>query len=639
MGGQLIAVAVLLPVVAGVLVYLIPSPLLRRTLVIATGVILGIIAIALAGYETLEANLPAIGPDWATTLGVADLLLTLLLIYLAVRARHSLAIALAALQLVVVGYVEFGLGHRAEIQPTFALDRLSTTLGLIVSIVGSLICIYSLRYMDEHEEHHHVAPSRQPRFFFFMLLFLGAMNGLVFANDLGWLFFFWEITTLCSFMLIGHDDTPLARANAIRALWMNLLGGLAFAGALGLLVVRGHEASLRALVDGSAAGGAVLLALSLLAFAGFTKAAQMPFQSWLLGAMVAPTPVSALLHSSAMVKAGVYLVVRLAPGFRGTPLTYAVAFAGAFTFLVAATLALTQTDGKRVLAYSTISNLGLIIACAGINTSLALAAALMLIVFHAVSKALLFLSVGSIEHAIGSRDIDAMEGLAQRHPKLAIITAIGIVSMALPPAGMLLAKWVAIEAGATMPLITVLFAVGSAATLGFWARWLGRLFTSPPGVVRARVQLGPIYALTLGPLVAAIGVLSLAAGLIVDRFLEPGMRLYFAGDALSETGVALVSAGSSSFPIGWLFAVVVVALGLPALAVAIKPGQLRPVYMCGENVGGPSSETFYTAGERLERVGISSSLCRALFKEESIVRWGNPVAILLIIILFGMGYR
>jgi ech hydrogenase subunit A len=140
-----------------------------------------------------------------------------------------------------------------------------------------------------------------------------------------------------------------------------------------------------------------------------------------------------------------------------------------------------------------------------------------------------------------------------------------------------------------MPLITVLFAVGSAATLGFWARWLGRLFTSPPGVVRARVQLGPIYALTLGPLVAAIGVLSLAAGLIVDRFLEPGMRLYLAGDALSETGVALVSAGSSSFPIGWLFAVVVVALGLPALAVAIKPGQLRPVYMCGENVGGPSS--------------------------------------------------
>lgn len=643
MGESLVAIAILLPVIAGVAAYLGLPRLVRRAVVVGTGIALGAVAIALAAHERLEVDLPALGFDWSRALVALDLLLVVVIAYLAIRTRHRLAIGLAVAQLAVVAYLKLGPSSHSVVHSTFVLDRLSTTLSLIVSIVGSIICVYALRYMDEHEEHHHVSPSRQGRFFFFMLVFLGAMNGLVFANDLGWLFFFWEVTTLCSFMLIGHDGTPVAIANASRALWMNLLGGLGFAGALWLLEARGQETSLEALVGGSADASLVLLPLSLLVFAGMTKAAQMPFQSWLLGAMVAPTPVSALLHSSAMVKAGVYLVVRLAPGYRETALSDVVAFAGAFTFVVAAVLALTSSDGKRVLAYSTISNLGLIIACAGVNTSLALAAALMLILFHAVSKALLFLSVGSIEHAIGSRDIDAMEGLARRHPKLALIAAAGIISMALPPAGVLLSKWVAVEAAASAgasfkPLVTVLFAVGSAATLGFWSRWLGRLFTSPPGVPTSPVRLGSTYALTLGPLVALIAVLSLGAGVIVDSFLEPGMRLYFGAEAIEGAGIAL-AAGEASYPLGWLYALALVALGVPALAVAVRPARIRPAYFCGENVGGPTDDEFYTAAEQKVHVGIASSHFRALFAEERVVRWGNVVAIVLIALVFGVGYR
>lgn len=177
------------------------------------------------------------------------------------------------------------------------------------------------------------------------------MNGLVFANNLLWLYFFWEVTTFCSFMLIGHDRTEIAIRNATRALWMNMSGGVAFVAAIILIFHTTGSVeylSLQTLINhGPALTSALLLPFSLLCFSGFTKAAQVPFQSWLCGAMVAPTPVSALLHSSTMVKAGVYLVVRLAPGYQGTFLSTMVATFGAFTFLTASALAVNMSNGKR----------------------------------------------------------------------------------------------------------------------------------------------------------------------------------------------------------------------------------------------------------------------------------------------------
>jgi NADH:ubiquinone oxidoreductase subunit 5 (subunit L)/multisubunit Na+/H+ antiporter MnhA subunit len=163
----------------------------------------------------------------------------------------------------------------------------------------------------------------------------------------------------------------------------------------------------------------ILIPAALIGFAGLTKAAQMPFSSWLVGAMVAPTPVSALLHSSTMVKAGVYILVRFAPVFQGTVVGYTLAFVGAFTFIIASGIAISQTNAKRVLAYSTIANLGLIVACAGIGTAEAIWAAILLIIFHAISKSLMFLSVGTVEHRIKSREIEDMNGLIVRMPRIA----------------------------------------------------------------------------------------------------------------------------------------------------------------------------------------------------------------------------
>jgi ech hydrogenase subunit A len=192
--------------------------------------------------------------------------------------------------------------------------------------------------------------------------------------------------------------------------------------------------------------------------------------------MVAPTPVSALLHSSTMVKAGVYIIIKLAPSLQGTIPGTMIAFIGAVSFVSCSLLAVSQSNAKRVLAYSTIANLGLIVVCAGVGSSLALWAAILLVIFHAIAKALLFLSVGTVEHQIGSRDIEDMHGLVSPMPRITIIMLIGITGMFLAPFGMLISKWAALEALArNNPLLPIAVIFGSSATLFFWGKWMGKL--------------------------------------------------------------------------------------------------------------------------------------------------------------------
>ena len=282
-------------------------------------------------------------------------------------------------------------------------------------------------------------------------------------------------------MLISHDQTKVSMANALRALWMTSLGGAAFILALVWIYLELRTLDLHTLIQCRPGNGALLLPLALLCLAGFTKAAQMPFQSWLLGAMVAPTPTSALLHSSTMVKAGVYLVLRLSPAFTGTFLSTSLGLYGAFTFVAAAALAVGQHNGKKILAYSTISNLGLIFACTGLNTSASITAAMFLIIYHAFSKALLFLCVGTIEQQISSRDVEKMRGLFNEMPVTAVILVMGVLTMILPPFGMLLGKWMAIESAAGNMAYIIILAMGSAMTTVYWAKWAGTIMDAPLG--------------------------------------------------------------------------------------------------------------------------------------------------------------
>ena len=298
-------------------------------------------------------------------------------------------------------------------------------MSLIIGIVGCLICVYAIGYMKDYNRHHLDYKDRRYFFFGMLFLFLGAMMGLIFSSNLIWIYFFWEITSICSFLLIGYNQTDEAMENSFKALWMNLLGGLGFAVAIAYAAISLQVINIQDLValavSSDAKAGLALIPVVFLAFAGLTKSAQLPFSGWLLGAMVAPTPTSALLHSATMVKAGVYLLIRLAPAMEGNLAGLMVTTIGGFTFLVTSMLAISQDDGKKVLAYSTISNLGLITACAGVGMHEAVWAAILLMMFHAVSKSLMFLSVGAVENCTGSRNIEDMHGLIVKLPGLAYV--------------------------------------------------------------------------------------------------------------------------------------------------------------------------------------------------------------------------
>ena len=414
---------------------------------------------------------------------LVDFVIGFIVLFLAWRYKKRMALVLAIIQIAITAvFVAGGWEALYPVQQGLYVDSLTVLMAAIIGVVGSGIGVYALGYMDDHHSAHEAIKDRRARFFSLFFLFLSAMYLIVFSNNMIWMFTGWEVTTVCSFLLIGYDQNQISVTNAFRQIVMNMLGGIAFACALIYCgVVLQNFSFIDFISTGVMDPAIVAVPLVCLSLSGITKAAQMPFHTWLLGAMVAPTPTSALLHSSTMVKAGVFVLLKMAP-------VYAVSFIpsimviliGGLTFCLCSFLAISQSNAKRVLAYSTIANLGLIVACAGVGSPEAVWAGMFLILFHAVAKSLLFMCVGTAEHHIGSRDIESMDGLFQRMPRLARYMMLGIMVMFIAPFGMLIAKWGTLVSfldgpAAQSVILVLLLAFGSAATFMFWAKWLGKL--------------------------------------------------------------------------------------------------------------------------------------------------------------------
>lgn len=415
-----------------------------------------------------------------------EVFLMVLVFVLSIKYKKVYISLLSIAQTGLMLWYELG-GHAPETDTyKMYVDQLTVIMVLIVAIVGTLITVYACGYMKDYHNHHKEFMDRRRYFFSLLYVFLGAMFGLVLSNNIIWMYFFWEITSVVSFLLIGYTRTDEAINNCFKALWMNLLGGCGFAVGIVLLGMNFGVEDFQTLINFD--GAVVVAPVILIAFAALTKSAQLPFSRWLLGAMVAPTPSSALLHSATMVKAGVYLLLRLSPVLHGTYAGSMVSTIGGFTFLIMSMLAITVSDGKKVLAYSTISNLGLITACAGVGAEETIWAGMFLLIFHAVSKSLLFQTVGAIENSTGSRDIETMHGLVRRHPYLAWTLVIGIAGMFLAPFGMLFSKWAALKAfidsGSILLVLFVCF--GSATTLLYWMKWIATVLASKNNDVKAK---------------------------------------------------------------------------------------------------------------------------------------------------------
>ena len=524
----LIGTLILLPLVVAILLLLLKQDGVRNALVCVAAAAIAVLSVALAiGYLRTGWIAFSYSSEIVNICcTVFSVLLAVAILSFSIKYKNILVTALAVIQLAGSLVFEFVYSKGIEVQQGLYIDSLSVIMALIIGIIGSGITVYALGYMIDFQHHEpEGAKDRRNIFFAIMYLFLSAMFVIVFANNLSWLFTGWEITTVCSFLLIGYTKTEEAINNAFRQIIFNMLGGIGFLVALYWCAINLHTLDFAEFIKiGLVNPSLVAVPVGFLAFAGLTKAAQMPFHTWLLGAMVAPTPTSALLHSSTMVKAGVFLLIKLAPLFLVCPApAIMVILVGGITFVLCSFMAISQSNAKRVLAYSTIANLGLIVACAGVGTAEAIWAAILLTIFHAAAKSLLFLCVGTAEHHIGSRDIESMDLLFDRMPRLARLMMLGIMCMFVAPFGMLIAKWATLVSFVDQGQIAliIMLAYGSAATFMFWGKWIGKLsgIAGSPENVEITVHKSEWVSLMIMAIIAVVACVCLPA--VSNLFVEP----------------------------------------------------------------------------------------------------------------------
>lgn len=375
-----------------------------------------------------------------------------------------------------------------KLELAFRLDALAWIMSLLILGVGALVLFYCARYFKNNDAGLGAFGSQ-------LLAFAGVMFGLVIADDLILLYVFWELTTILSYLLIGYSRGRLAaRRSALQALVVTTLGGLAML--VGLIMIGQTAGTYRisdimTLAPGLAGGGiAIDIAIALVLVGAITKSALVPFHFWLPAAMAAPTPVSAYLHAAAMVKAGIYLIARFAPGYADTvfwePMILTLGLA---TMLIGGWRALRQTDLKLLLAYGTVSQLGFLSLVVGLGNRDGALAGMALLLAHGLFKGTLFLVVGIIDHQTGTRDIRKLSGLFRSAPWLAIVSVIAAASMAgLPFLGGFVAKesvYAAFVHGATDPLGIAMLAgvvIGSILTVAYSARFVRGGFSRKEGI-------------------------------------------------------------------------------------------------------------------------------------------------------------
>jgi multicomponent Na+:H+ antiporter subunit A len=399
-----------------------------------------------------------------------------------------------------------------DIYLSFNVDGLGLIFALLISGIGTLIMFYAGAYLNGH---HHLG-----RFYIYILMFMASMLGMVLSDNLITFFVFWELTSLTSYLLIGFDHaSEKSRYSARQALLVTVIGGQALLVGLIMLGLTGSAWEFSALV-GEAEGiqnhglyGAMVI---LVLIGAFTKSAQVPFHFWLPGAMAAPTPVSAYLHSATMVKAGIYLMARLNPTLGDTSLwTWTLVIFGAATMFFGAWLAIQRTDLKQLLAYTTVSSLGTLTLLIGIGTEIALKAMIVFLVVHSLYKGALFLVAGTIDHETGTRDIRLLGGLRPLMPLTAIGAGIAALSMAgIPPLFGFIGKELVYEAALDLETGAIILATVAVASNVLMVAVAGITGVHPFFSKRGETPKTPHEApagFWLGPLI--LGTLSLGIGI------------------------------------------------------------------------------------------------------------------------------
>ncbi|MFF5992552.1 hydrogen gas-evolving membrane-bound hydrogenase subunit E [Prauserella flavalba] len=463
---------------------------------------------AIAAHFVLAAFLPLIARRWGRAAFVVGALVpAATLVFALSHAGSALAERHPA--------ESFAWAPAIGLEFTTRFDELALLMIVLVSGIGALVLCYYACYAKPGDR----AVGRDSSL---LVLFAGSMLGLVLADDVISLYIFWELTTVCSFLLVGGDGlTKKLRKSATQALLVTSLGGLAMLLGLILLATAAGTTRISEILANPPGGGVVTAAVLLILLGAFTKSAQVPFHPWLPGAMVAPTPVSAYLHAAAMVKAGVYLVARFAPGFSDLPAWWVpIVVLGLWTMVLGGFRALRQHDLKTLLAYGTISQLGFLMVLVGAGTWIAALADVTLVLAHGLFKSALFLTVGIIDKRTGTRDIRELSGLGARWPPLTVFATLAVLSMAgFPPLLGFVGKEAAIEGllhGQPKDLLLLAGVVlGSVFTVAYSLRFLVGAFGTRPTVAPTEAPPSGTVMTTIVGIPAVTGlVLAFVPGLV-----------------------------------------------------------------------------------------------------------------------------
>jgi len=512
---------------------------------------------------------------------IYDFGLLIYFLYIGVKYKNGYVTSLAILQITLLIIVLMILPDSKT--ANIFVDKLTVFIYIIVALVGTPIVIYATKYMDYDEKNKH-------KFVAILLWFLGVMNFAVSVNNIEWFFALFETTTLASYALISFRKDEEAVNNGLLALWMNQIGGVAILIALMLMVKDNGYYYFTDIIDHPK--NVAIAALGFLSLSALVKGAQMPFQNWLLGAMVAPTPVSAILHSATMVKIAPYLILRISPVIHNTLLAKLLIITTGYVFVTAAIIALTQENFKRILAYSTISLLGLMMLTAAVGTPIAITASLVLILFHAFAKGFLFIEAGILEKVFHVKYINQMRRLIERAPLTMMFIFFGFLNMTFVPFGVFIGKWMMIEEASNFLthgsyiILIVLVGAGSAFLSILYMKVLGVSVRKAHGIERVKfIPLSKTFNLvSFWYYLFLLAMTVFMAPLIADFIVSVAKNLITVGNLdISSSHLSLIINHSTLFfwQIIGALSILILIHALPYI-VKFKADFVTP-YNCGEN--------------------------------------------------------
>lgn len=589
----------LIPLIVSILILVLPR-IASRVLIIATAIFLSGLSIYLNITHTGTTYIT--WPRYVNDLVAgADVVLAFYFLWIGIRRRHVLVWLASVVQL---GALAWLLSHREHTEGNqLMIDRLSMFMFILVNVISGIIAIYATRYIAAEN----CSGFRKKYFLALLFAFTAIMNLLVSSDDLEYFFLFFEVTTLCSFLFIGFRRDQESSANALTALWMNQLGGLAVLAALFFIGQNSNvQASFSSLLGSKDAKG-ILLPVALLAVAAMVKGAQLPFSRWLLGAMVAPAPVSALLHSSTMVKIAPFIILRLSPIIKDTPVAAVIMVFTGFVFVASAVQALSQVSFKRILAHSTIALLAVMMMMAAVGTGPAIIASLILVFFHGLSKCLLFLNAGVMEQLFHVKQTTEMDRLAETGPFTSLMVLTGFLSLLLPPFGVFTGKWLSMETLGNASAMQQVPAVLALVSLALGGAVLCLLYFKVMGLFIARSgredkihfeRTGAVFGGTILALALLLIVGMLVLPVLIPGYLAPVAAVVLHTQVVAVADGLTISLGNVHLSFIPLLIAVILLPATVCVSMFIRLRQVDRVkeYSCGEKVNYSFSTFTFSTG-------------------------------------------